>query len=52
MEAGKAARLGIWILVNDYIARAEQLRRLDEYLEEKVREVSNVEKLLAIKGVG
>ncbi|MEI3222684.1 MAG: hypothetical protein V8S01_11825 [Dorea sp.] len=32
--------------------KAEQLKRLDEYLEEKVKEVPNVEKLLAIKGVG
>ena len=49
-EAGEAARLEIWVLVNDYILKAEQLKRLDEYLE--VKEVSNVEKLLAIKGVG
>ena len=52
MEAGEAARLEIWVLVNDYILKAEQLKRLDEYLEEKVKEVPNVEKLLAIKGVG
>ena len=52
LEAGEAARLEIWILVNDYIQKAEQLKRLDEYLEEKIKEVPNVEKLLAIKGVG
>ena len=52
LEAGEAARLEIWVLVNDYILKAEQLKRLDEYLEEKVKEVPNVEKLLAIKGVG
>ena len=52
LEAGEAARLEIWILVNDYLLKEEQLRRLDEYLEEKVKEVPNVEKLLAIKGVG
>lgn len=52
LEAGEAARLEIWILVNDYLAKAEQLKRLDEYLTEKVKEVPNVEKLLAIKGVG
>lgn len=51
-EVWEAARLEIWILVNDYIAKAEQLKRLDEYLEEKVLEVPNVEKLLDIKGVG
>lgn len=52
LEASEAARLEIWVLVNDYILKAEQLKRLDEYLEEKVKEVPNVEKLLAIKGVG
>lgn len=30
----------------------EQLRRLDECLTEKIKEVPNVEKLLTIKGVG
>ena len=52
LEGGEAARLEIWILVNDYASKAEQLARLDEYLNEKVMEVPNVEKLLAIKGVG
>lgn len=52
LEAGEAARLEIWILVNDYLLKAEQIRRLDEYLEEKVKEVPNVEKLLTIKRVG
>lgn len=52
LEAGEDARLEIWVLVNDYILKAEQLKRLDEYLEEKIKEVPNVEKLLAIKGVG
>ncbi len=52
LEGGEAARLEIWILVNDYISKQEQLIRLDEYLNQKVMEVPNVEKLLAIKGVG
>ena len=39
LEAGEAARLEIWVLVNDYILKAEQLKRLDEYLEEKVKEI-------------
>ena len=52
LEGGEAARLEIWILVNDYTSKVEQLTRLDEYLKEKVMEVPNVEKLLAIKGVG
>ena len=41
LEAGEAARLEIWVLVNDYILKAEQLKRLDEYLEEKVKEFIN-----------
>lgn len=52
LEGGEAARLEIWILVNDYTAKQEQLARLDGYLEKQVMEVPNVEKLLAIKGVG
>jgi hypothetical protein len=52
LEGGEAARLEIWILVSDYISKTEQLKRLDDYLNEKIMEVPNVEKLLAIKGVG
>ena len=52
LEGGEAARLEIWILVNDYITKAEQLKRLDAYLEQEIMKVPNVEKLLAIKGVG
>ena len=52
LEGGEAARLEIWVLVNDYTSKVEQLNRLDEYLNEKIMEVPNVEKLLAIKGVG
>lgn len=52
LEGGEAARLEIWILVNDYMTKKQQLERLDEYLAQKVMEVPNVEKLLAIKGVG
>jgi len=42
LEAGEAARLEIWILVNDYLTKTDQLKRLDGYLEEKVKEVPNV----------
>ena len=52
LEGGEAAKLEIWILVNDYITKTEQLNRLDAYLNEKIMEVPNTEKLLAIKGVG
>ena len=52
LQGGEAARLEIWILVGDYISKKQQLERLDKYLEEQVNKVPNVEKLLAIKGVG
>lgn len=52
LEGGEAAKLEVWILVNGYIVKKQQLERLDEYLAQKVMEVPNVEKLLAIKGVG
>lgn len=52
LEGKEAARLEIWILVNDCVVKVEQLKRLDEYLAQKVMEVPNLEKLLAIKGVG
>ena len=52
LAGGEAARLEIWVLVNDYMTKQKQLERIDEYLNEKVMEVPNVEKLLAIKGVG
>lgn len=37
--------------MNDYLTKAKQLRRLDEYLEKKIKEIPNVDKLLVIKGV-
>lgn len=52
LGGGETARLEIWILANDYTAKAEQLKRLDAYLEQEIMKVPNVEKLLAIKGVG
>ena len=52
LTGGEAARLEIWVLVNDYMIKQKQLERIEEYLNEKVMEVPNVDKLLAIKGVG
>lgn len=52
LEGGEAAKLEIWILVNDYIAKKKQMERLDDYLAQKVTEVPNVEKPLTIKRVG
>lgn len=52
LEAREVARLEIRVLVNNYILKAEQIKRLDEYLEGRVKEVANVEKLFAIKEIG
>lgn len=52
IPGGEAARLDISILVTDYQTNLKQLERVEALLEEDVRKVPNVEKLLAIKGVG
>jgi len=52
LEDGEAARFEVWILVNGDLIKAEQFRMLDEYLKEKVKEVSKMEKLFTMKGVG
>ena len=52
LEGGEAARFRIWVLISDYRRKQEQLERVDEILQKKVILVPNVEKLLAIKGVG
>ena len=48
----EAAQESVGLEAGEAALKAEQLKRLDEYLEEKIKEVPNVEKLLAIKGVG
>ena len=52
LQGGEAARFRIWMLISDYRRKQEQLERVDEILQKKVMLVPNVEKLLAIKGVG
>ncbi len=52
LQGGEAARFRIWVLISDYRRKQEQLERVDEILQKKVILVPNVEKLLAIKGVG
>ena len=44
--------MAIRILVEDYWKKQEQLEMVEKLLEEAVMKVPNVEKLLAIKGVG
>ena len=52
IEGGAGARMAIQILVEDYWKKQEQLEMVEKLLEEAVMKVPNVEKLLAIKGVG
>ena len=52
LQGGEAARFRIRVLISDYRRKQEQLERVDEILQKKVMLVPNVEKLLAIKGVG
>ena len=52
IEGGAGARMAIRILVEDYWKKQEQLEMVEKLLEEAVMKVPNVEKLLAIKGVG
>ena len=52
LQGGEAARFRIWVLISDYRRKQEQLERVDEILQKNVMLVPNVEKLLAIKGVG
>ena len=52
LQGGEAARFRIWVLISDYRRKQEQLERVDEILQKMVMLVPNVEKLLAIKGVG
>lgn len=52
LEGGEAAMFRIWVLISDYRRKQEQLARVDEILQQEVMLVPNVEKLLAIKGVG
>ena len=52
IEGGTGAGIAIQILVEDYWKKQEQLEMVDKLLEEAVMKVPNVEKLLAIKGVG
>lgn len=52
LPGGEAARFEIKCIVEDYLSKKKQLARIDEYLEGKVLEVENVDKLLAVKGVG
>ena len=52
LEGGIGARSEFFMLLEEHRLWASQLEAINKVLEEAIRKVSNVEKLLAIKGVG
>ena len=52
MPGGSCARMDLHLLLEDYFTKKEQLERITEVLQEETLKVPNVEKLLAIKGIG
>ena len=52
LEGGIGAKSEFFMLLEEHRLWASQLEAINKVLEEAIRKVSNVEKLLAIKGVG
>jgi transposase len=52
LPGGECTRMELRILLEDYKTKQNQLQTVTELLEKTVMQVPNVEKLLAIKGVG
>ena len=52
LSGGNCARLDLQLLLEDYSKKKEQLDRIAAALQEETLKVPNVEKLLAVKGVG
>ena len=52
IEGGACARMELQLLLEDYRAKQGQLKKVTEALEVATLKVPNVEKLLAIKGIG
>lgn len=52
LKGGEAARYELQYLIEDYETKQMQLQRVKEILKKYVMQVPNVEKLLAIRGVG
>ena len=52
LPGGNCARLDLQLLLEDYSKKKEQLDRITAALQEETLKVPNVEKLLAVKGVG
>ena len=52
IEGGICAGMELGLLLEDYRTKQDQLRKVTEVLEAETLKVPNVEKLLAIKGIG
>jgi transposase len=52
LPGGECTRMELRVLLEDYKTKQNQLKTVTELLEKTVMQVPNVEKLLAIKGVG
>lgn len=52
IDGGACAGMELQLLLEDYRAKQEQLKKVTEVLEVEILKVPNVEKLLAIKGIG
>lgn len=52
LKGGDSVRMELWLLLEDYRCKQEQLEKINTILETETKKVENAEKLLAIKGVG
>ena len=52
IDGGACAKMELQLLLEDYYAKQEQLRKMTEVLEAETLKVQNVKKLLADKGIG
>ena len=52
IKGGACARLELQMLLEDYKTKKRQMEMIEEILEKETMKVPNVEKLLAIKGIG
>ena len=52
MPGGSCARMDLHLLLEDYFTKKEQLERITAVLQNEILKVPNVEKLLAMKGIG
>ena len=52
IDGGACTKMELQLLLEDYYAKQEQLRKMTEVLEAETLKVPNVKKLLIVKGIG